>query len=108
MEYCVSKETFDAMPEELQKQVMQDTKSAYKMDEGMKDEGDEADMKLSPKEEQEAMEAKASMDEEEKKNSIKDFDEAGDKGLALMIGIGKLKDKMKGKAKESPVADEEA
>lgn len=103
--YYINKETFDTLPDETKQQVLKDTKEHFKFEEGMEDETEEP--KMSPAEEKEAMAHEEMMGEEEEKNKIKDFDEAGDKGLALMIGVGKVKPKKDMKAKAKPANNDE-
>ena len=118
--YYVSHETFKKLSPEVQEEVMAETKKMVTGDEGEEMEGVKDPMAskkepMPPTPGEGGMEGKdgegrnypRSEDElrddmpDDEKNKIKDFDEAGDKGLAIMIGMGKPKKKA-----EKPIEDD--
>lgn len=96
--YYVSKETFESLPDDIKEQVLKDTKeiAGIKDDKKSIEEQSEEDSEnMSLKDKAEAQEYENDMASENSKNSVKSFDDAHDKGMALIIGVGKPKGKPK-------------
>lgn len=125
--FYISKDTFDALPDPLKNQALDDTREHYQITgEDMPDdvaqavkggaeaaEGEDQENMDGLGENEMSLEDKAykagfernMADEKQKAGQPKTFDEATDKGLAVMIGVAEPKPKKKLKPKPD-VADE--
>lgn len=104
--YYISKDTFDSLDPETQKKAIADTKELVMGGDKSMDKKEPFSDPMSDKDKAKAAEYEGREEQEEKENSVKSWEDANKKSMALIIGVGKGKpmgksdkmpDKMKGK-----------